>query len=848
MSEHTGSKDSGEAYWSLALDALLASLGASRAGLSAEQARERLERDGPNTIAAREDKGAARAFLEQFRNPLSWLLLFAVAVSSIAREWTDATVIVSILLLGATIGFLHERRASSAVAALRDRVAVRVTVLRAGGLVEVPTHEVVAGDVVVLAGGSLVPADGVVIESKDLFVSESVLTGESNAVEKRAGISAVDAILSDRSNVLFAGTSVRSGTARMLVVRVGRATEYGRIAERLALDSPETDFDRGLRRFGALLTRVMFVLVLFTTSANILGHKPAIDALLFAIALAVGLAPEMLPAIVAVNLGRGAKVMAERGVIVRKLSAIENFGAMNVLCTDKTGTLTEGKVTVTRAFTADERESDRVLELAWLNASLQSTHGNPLDDAIIERGAALSSAGVRKLDEAPFDFVRKRASVAIERDGAAALLTKGALSAVLSVCDQVRIGEGAVALDDAWRTRIQAIAEELGQQGTRVLAVASRALALRSSYGREDEAAMVFEGLLALRDPPKSGAREAIAQLASLGVQVKMISGDARVVAEHVAREVGLDVQGVITGAQIAALRDEALWHSAERTTVFAEVDPNQKERIILALRKMGHVVGYMGDGINDAPALHAADVGISVDGATDVAREAAEFVLLERDLAVLREGVIAGRSTFANTLKYLQTTESANFGNMLSMAVAAAFLPFLPLLATQVLLNNFLSDIPAMAIAGDSVDPEQLERPLRWDIAAIRRFMIVFGLVSSAFDLLTFALLMHVCASNAALFRTGWFVESLLTEVAVALVVRTQRPFYKSRPAPWLLRLSLLVALCAVAIPYTPLGALVSLVPLPPSILALVLAITAGYVATVEVAKRFIAARARAA
>lgn len=840
--------DPSDAYWSLSLDALFDALRSSREGLSAAQARAQLELDGPNAIAERDDKGAARAFLEQFRNPLSWLLLFAVVVSSIAREWTDAAVIVSILLLGATIGFLHERRASSAVAALRDRVAVRVTVVRGGALVEVPTREVVVGDVVVLAGGSLVPADGVVIEGKDLFVSESVLTGESNAVEKCPGISAADAVLSARANALFAGTSVRSGAGRMLVARVGRATEYGRIAERLSLDSPETDFDRGLRRFGALLTRVMFVLVLFTTSANILGHKPAIDALLFAIALAVGLAPEMLPAIVAVNLGRGAKVMAERGVIVRKLSAIENFGAMNVLCTDKTGTLTEGKVTVTRAFTADERDSDRVLELAWLNASLQSAHGNPLDDAIIERGASLRAPGVRKLDEAPFDFARKRASVAIERDGRALLLTKGALSAVLSVCDRVQTAEGEGALDDAWRTRIQALAESLGQQGTRVLAVASRSIELREGYGRDDERTMVFEGLLALRDPPKAGAREAIAQLAALGVSVKMISGDARVVAEHVAREVGLEVQGVMTGAQIAGLRDEALWHSAERTTVFAEVDPNQKERIILALRKMGHVVGYMGDGINDAPALHAADVGISVDGATDVAREAAEFVLLERDLAVLREGVLAGRSTFANTLKYLQTTESANFGNMLSMAVAAAFLPFLPLLATQVLLNNFLSDIPAMAIAGDSVDPEQLERPLRWDIASIRRFMIVFGAVSSAFDLLTFALLLHFSSGNPALFRTGWFVESLLTEVAVALVVRTQRPFYKSRPAPWLLRLSLIVAACAVAIPYTPVGALVSLVPLPLPILALVLAITAGYVLTVEVTKRVIAARARAA
>jgi Mg2+-importing ATPase len=841
---------SNDAYWSKPLDELFATMHSARDGLTQSEALARLAANGPNELADSREPSAWRAFFGQFRNPLSWLLLFAVVVSSFAREWTDAVVIFAILLMGATLGFLHERRATTAVAALRARVAVRVTVLRDQKPLTIGTRDVVAGDVVVLTGGSLIPADGVIVDSKDLYVSESVLTGESHAVDKSAGISASDATVQQRSNVLFAGTSVRSGTARMLVVRTGRETEYGRIASRLALDEADTDFDRGLRRFGAMLTRVMFVLVLFTTTANILGHKPAIDALLFAIALAVGLAPEMLPAIVAVNLGRGAQVMAQRGVIVRKLSAIENFGAMNVLCTDKTGTLTVGTVTVDRAFDTLDRESDAVLALANINATLQSSKSNPLDEAITQHCQSLAKCsveGLRKLDEIPFDFTRKRASVVIERDGRALLVTKGALAQVLSACDRVRDEHGAESpLTDERRAAIQRRLDELAADGTRVLAVATRSLELAPAFDKEHERSMIYEGMLALLDPPKPDAREAIAALARLGVGVKIITGDARPVAVHIANQVGIDSSNVLTGADLARLRDEALWHSAERTTVFAEVDPNQKERVILALRKMGHVVGYMGDGINDAPALHAADVGISVEGATDVAREAAEFVLLERDLAVLREGILAGRSTFANTLKYIQTTESANFGNMLSMALAAAFLPFLPLLATQVLLNNFLSDLPAMAIAGDSVDPEQLERPLRWDIAAIRRFMIVFGLLSSVFDLLTFALLYYFASGAHALFRTGWFVESLLTEVAVALVVRTQRPFYKSRPSRALLSLSALVALVAIALPYTPIGRWVSLVPMPPTLVALVIAITLVYVLSVELAKKAISLHCR--
>ncbi len=825
-------------FWSTGALVLAERLGSGPGGLDAELARARLEEVGPNVISARAKKGAIRAFLGQLANPLAWLLLFAVVVSTFAREWTDAIVVVAILLFGATLGFVQERRATYALEALEARIALRADVLRAGIPTEVDARVVVPGDVVVLSAGSLVPGDGVLLEAKDFFVSEAVLTGEPYPVEKTPGVAPADAPLAARRNTVFAGTSVRSGMAHALVVGTGRATEYGRIAARLTLAPPETDFDHGIRRFGQMLTRVMLVLVLFTTAVNVLGHKPAIDSLLFAIALAVGLAPEMLPAVIAINLARGANDMAKHGVIVRKTSAIESFGSMDVLCTDKTGTLTEAKVTLEGAVGPDGRPSTRVLELGLANAALQTGLTNPLDEAILAyaRNARIAQRAV-KIDEVPYDFVRKRLSVVARfagEQGPPVLVTKGALGAVLDACD----------LDDDARASLMARADALGAEGTRVLGVASRRVPPRASYGKEDEVGLVFEGMLEFVDPPKTGAAEAIRDLQRMGVDVKIVSGDARAVAVHLAKVVGIPADRVITGAELARLRDEALWHAAERTGVFAEVDPNQKERVISALRKTGHIVGYMGDGVNDAPALHAANVGISVEGATDVAREAADFVLLRQDLAVLRDGIREGRTTFANTLKYLFTTESANFGNMVSMALAAAFLPFLPLLAPQVLLNNFLSDVPAMAIASDDVDPEHLERPRRWDIALVRRFMIAFGLVSTAFDLLTFGLLAWLVQANAAQFRTAWFVESLLTELAVALVVRTRRRFWASRPSRLLLGMTMAVAIAAFVLPYTAVGALVDLEPLPFSTLAIVVLVTALYVGVVELVKPIFFAR----
>jgi Mg2+-importing ATPase len=680
-----------------------------------------------------------------------------------------------------------------------------------------------------------VPADALVIDAVDCFVNESVLTGESFPVQKRPGLVAAAAPLSGRANSVFLGTNVRSGSARCLVVATGQATQFGAIAGRLALRQPETAFDRGVRRFGNLLASIMFVMVLVVFAANMMLEREPVETLLFAIALAVGLSPELLPAILSVNLARSAQTMAGRGVLVRRLNAIEDLGGMDVLCTDKTGTLTEGVIELEGAYDADGVRCGQVLHLAVCNALLQSGFANPIDEAIRRAWKAKPPAAA-KLAEIPYDFVRKRLSVVARMPDGVRLVTKGAFEAVLERC--VRTAAGSP-LDEAARSRLRARFGSWSAQGTRVLAVATRALDERASYGREDEAQLEFAGFLTFLDRPKSGVADAIGDLKARGVAIRMITGDSLPVALHVAGLVGLDTGRALTGKDLDELHDEALWSAAREVSVYAEVDPNQKERIILALKKTGHVVGFLGDGINDAPAMHAADTSISVDSAADVAREAADFVLLERDLDVVRRGIDAGRATSANTLKYVLATTSANLGNMVSMAVASLFLPFLPLLAGQILLNNFLSDIPAIGLADDRVDREWMARPQRWDIRFIGRFMVSFGLLSSLFDLLTFALLLAVFAAGVELFRTGWFVESLLTELLVAFVVRTRLPLLRSTPAPLLVALTAAVAIVALALPYLPFAGLFGFAPLPWKVLASLLLVSAAYVAAAELAKR---------
>jgi Mg2+-importing ATPase len=822
-------------YWSVAPDELAARLGSGDHGLSTSEADARLQQYGPNALDAQRPLSRLRVLSSQLKSPLLLLLIFAAAASGITAEWFDAGIVLAIVVATVAVGYSREYSAHAAADALRARVHIRTRVVRDGRTSTVDTREVVPGDVVLLAAGSLVPADASILEATDFFVSEAVLTGESFPVEKRPGTVPGAATLSERTNCVFLGTNVRSGTARCLVVRTGAATEFGAIASRLMLRPPETEFDRGIRHFGYLLTSAMLILVVVVFTAHVLQGRPSVDTLLFAIALAVGLSPELLPAILSVNLARGARMMAHRGVLVRRLNAIENLGSMDVLCTDKTGTLTEGVIRLEGAYDASGASSSDVLELAARNAALETGLDNPLDEAILGARRPDLSA-VSKLAEIPFDFVRKRVTIVVRHPTGVRLIIKGAFHHVLEVCTCTADG---VPLDDAQRRRLEDRYEAWSHRGIRVLAVATREVGVQASYARDDERDMTFAGFLTFLDQPKEAVADAIDELSRLGVSIKLITGDNALVARHVATLVGLSAERMLTGHELDELHDEALWHAAEKTDLFVEVDPNQKERIILALKKMGHVVGFLGDGVNDAPAMHAADTSLSVEQAVDVAREAADFVLLERGLDVIRRGVEEGRRTFANTLKYVLITTSANLGNMISMAAASLFLPFLPLLAGQILLNNFLSDVPAIGLADDRVDPELVDQPRRWDIRFIGRFMLVFGLVSSFFDFLTFGALRAVFHATPELFRTAWFVESLLTELAIALVVRTRRPFYRSRPGQVLLVSTVVLVIVTFAIPFLPFASVLGFVPLPATLLVGVALITLLYAGATELAKR---------
>jgi Mg2+-importing ATPase len=831
------------AYWSLAPEQLLSALHTSRNGLQPADAEQRLKQYGLNSVRAQQRTTAVGLLLSQFKSPLVLILIFAAIVSGIVGEWVDASLVLAIVLGSTILGFVQEYTASNAVEKLRSQVTIKSCLLRGGQPQILPSEQVVPGDVVVLSAGSLIPADGIVLEANDFFVNQAVLTGETFPVEKKPATVRANASLAQRTNCVFMGTNAGSGTAQVLIVQTGKTTVFGQVAERLRLRPPETEFERGIRHFGNLLTQVMLVMVVIVLAVNVFLAKPLLDSLLFTLALAVGLTPELLPAIISITLSHGAQRMAGRGVIVRRLTSIENFGSMDMLCTDKTGTLTEGVVHLDGALDTQGQPSEGVLSYAYLNAHFQTGLNNPLDEAIqaAARKAGLDISGEQKVDEIPYDFVRKRLSVVTANaQGGRTLITKGALDNVLSVCTSLQSGDGAHPLDATTRAEIEQRYSEWSEKGFRVLGLATKSVDGRpDAYSHADENALTFAGFLLFFDPPKVDVQQVIVDLAKRGVQLKIITGDNQKVARHVAEAVNLPLQGVLTGSELNDLRDEALWRLAERTSIFAEVDPNQKERIILALQKTRHVVGYMGDGINDAPALHAADVGLSVDTAVDVAKDAADLVLLKKDLAILRQGIDEGRATFANTLKYILTTISANFGNMFSMAGASMFLPFLPLLAPQILLNNFLSDIPAITIAGDNVDPEMVEKPRRWNTKFIRNYMVLFGLVSSIFDFLTFGMLLFLFRASPVEFRTGWFIESLITELVIALVVRTRHLFFRSRPGTLLLSSTLIFIGITLVLPYLPFISVFGFVPLPAPLMLAMLGLTMLYVLATELTKK---------
>jgi Mg2+-importing ATPase len=824
---------------------MLQKLHTTAKGLTGDEAKDRLAHYGANRLRPAKRSDVWSLLLRQFGSPIILILLFATGLSLCLGDRIDAFIILFIVLVSSSLGFWQERGASNAVEKLLSIVQIKAAVLRDGNSERVPVEKIVPGDVVVLDAGDVVPGDGLVLESKDLFVDEGMLTGETFPVEKAPALLPAETPLGQRSNALWMGTHVVSGTATALVVDTGKTTEFGKVSERLKLRPNETDFEQGIRQFGYFLGEVTLVLVVAIFAINVYLARPVLEAFLFSLALAVGLTPQLLPAIISVNLAHGAKRMAKKRVIVKRLASIENFGSMNVLCADKTGTLTEGIVHVQSACNVEGAASDTVLLHAYLNAFYETGFTNPIDEAIRSHHP-LDLSGYRKEDEIPYDFFRKRLSILVAHEDSHLMVTKGALQNVLAVCTSAQAGNGSVVDIAVVRGKIQDRFEEFSKKGFRTLGIAHKEMGAVDRISKDHEAGMTFSGFLVLFDPPKPKIMETITGLKNLGVALKIITGDSRLVAASLSQKMGLSDAQFLTGPELYQLSDAALLNRVAKVDVFAEVEPNQKERIILALRKAGNVVGYMGDGINDASALHAADVGISVDTAVDVAKDAADIVLLEKDLGVLVEGVREGRATFANTLKYVFMATSANFGNMFSMAGVSLILPFLPLLPKQVLLTNLMTDFPEMTIATDSVDNEMIDYPRRWDMKAIRKFMVTFGLLSSIFDYMTFGLLLLVFHATQVQFRTAWFVESVVSASLIVLVIRSRRPFFSSRPGRSLLLATLSVVAIAVVVPFTPLAAFLGFGPMPLVFLLCIGLIVSLYVVAAELVKRVFYKRVR--
>jgi len=812
-------------------------LAASSGGLTTIEAQGRLIEHGANRLRDDDGNHPLAVLFRQFRSPMVLILLGAAVLSYLLGQTDEASIVVFIVIASTGLGFYQEYRAGNAVAELRRRIAVSSHVWRDSRDTDIPSSEIVPGDVVLLRAGSLVPADGIVLDADALHVDEAALTGESFPVVKAAASPNVELRPDNRVSM---GTSVRSGDARMLVTETGTRTEFGSLAMSLASSADETSFATGTRRFGLLMTQIVFVLVTVVLVANVLLGRPVLDSLLFAAALAVGMTPELLPAIVTVTLSQGAKRLTEKGVLVRRLVAIENLGAMDVLCTDKTGTLTVGEVRLEGTVNADGVDSAEVLRLAVLNSALQTALPNPLDTAICERRQEVEIAAFVKRGEVPYDFERKRLSVLVDGPTGRQLICKGAATPLLAACPTISAGGQLMPLDSARRAEAEARFAAWSSEGKRVIAVATKSLPADHACSPADETDMTLVGYLLFSDPLKPGIAQTVADLARNGIGLRIISGDSRYVAGHVATLIGLP-SDVLAGEDLVGLSDEAFARKIADVNVFAETTPDQKERIISALRRSGRTVGYMGDGINDAPALRAADIGISVDNAVDAAKASADVILLQQDLEVLLDGILAGRTAFGNTIKYLTISISANFGNMLSMAAASFFLPFLPMLAPQILINNLLADFPMLAVSTDRVDPEILGQPRHWNFRDLVRTMLVFGPLSSLFDAVTFTTLLFVFHANEATFHTAWFVESMLTQLVVVAVMRTRRAFYASKPSSLLVALSTLVAGIALLLPFTPAAAYLAFVPPSWAALGNIAGIVVAYVGAAELLKRWL-------
>ena len=823
------------------LKTLFEQLQSSEQGLTGEEVRKRQDTYGPNDTTGIKRSSGLVQFLRLFLNPLVAILLLAAIVSAILGDRINASIIIAIVLLSNILNFVQTYQSQNAVEKLRAGVAPTATALRDGKWIEVPRRDLVPGDMIRLMAGDLVPADARLVQATDLHVQQAALTGESLPVEKSADdLDAPTESFAEAHNSVFLGTSVVSGTGTALITATGRNTAFGDIAARLASRPPETEFERGIKGFGMLIMQTVFFLVLFIFLVGILGHHQPFETVLFAISLAVGLTPEFLPMITTVTLGQGALRMAKQKVIVKHLESIQNFGSIDTLCSDKTGTLTSGETQLEGYIDLQEKTSDRVLLFSYLNSSYETGIRSPLDEAILQHGST-DITGYSKVGEIPFDFERRCLSVIVRHEDELLLITKGAPESILPLCSAYEVDGERKALDGVdgqVRTKFVQGYRGLSSQGYRVLAVAYRPIPQQTTYRKTDEQTLVLLGFLTFADPPKPDAAKVLQALKSDGVQVKILTGDNELVTRHVCEKVGLDGGRIVLGSDLDHMSDAALSQVVAQVNVFARVSPAQKNRIILALKNRKHVVGYIGDGINDAPSLHAADVGISVSTGVDVAKDAAAIILLEQSLQVLHNGILEGRKAFGNVIKYLLMGTSSNFGNMFSMAGAYVFLPFLPMLPTQILLNNFLYDLSQVTIPTDNVDPSYVKKPQHWDISLIRKFMIFIGPVSSIFDFLTFFILLRIFNAGAVLFHTGWFVESLATQTLVLFIIRTAGNPLRSRPSRPLTITTLLIIALGILLPYTPLAGPLGFTPLPAPYFLFLVVMTTIYLLLVQLVK----------
>jgi Mg2+-importing ATPase len=828
----------------LPVEKLYQRLKTTPSGLSIEEVQSRLETYGYNELAKRKRRTGAVEFLLRLRSPLILILLLASFVSVFLGDIIDAAIIFTIVLLSVALDTYQESKATRAADLLKERVTTTATVIREGVKHEVKLSEVVPGDIIHLAAGDIVPADARLLSARDLYIDQSSLTGESLPVEKDdKPMRKKHTALTEWNNFLFMGTSVIGGVGVAVVVNTGSATYYGEIAKSLVAGAHETEFEKGIRRFGFLMMEVTFLLVIFVFFVNAFFRRGVLESLLFSVALAVGLTPELLPMIVSINLSKGALAMSQRGVIVKRLSSIQNFGSMDVLCSDKTGTLTKNEITLVLHVDADGNDSEKVLEYAYLNSYYETGLKSPLDEAVL-KFRRVDVTSYSKLDEVPFDFTRKRVSIVVEHKDEQLIVLKGAEEEVVKVCTKCELRGKVLNLTESLQEKIEKQYSHLSSQGFRVLGVSYKKLGeKRTACSVNDECDMVLLGLIAFMDPPKETAKKSLQQMKKARIELKILTGDNELVTKKVCQDIGFEIKGIVTGSELYNMRDDALARIVERTNIFARVTPGQKDRIISALRANGHVVGFLGDGINDAPSLKTADVGVSVDNAVDVAKESADIILLRHSLGVLHDGVIEGRKTFGNTMKYIRMGTSSNFGNMFSVAAASLFLPFLPMMPTQILLNNLLYDISETTIPSDNVDKEYVETPKKMDVPMVRKFMTFFGPISSVFDFLTFFIMLLVfnAWNNASLFQTAWFIESLSTQTLVIFVIRTRRvPFFRSRPSKLLAFSSLAIVAVALLLPMTKLGALFFFVEPPFEFFAFLVALIVTYLILVEIVKRW--------